>query len=134
MERAGSVATTTTALPHQMTDAEIMREHQRDLDVHGDVDDGGAAYAEGRDSIEISTSGAPCDREPVMRISPEAAAKMPLHKFMQLLRDSDLCGECGKTRAVMNIARRGFTPERVTAETHCACVGGPAYTGIGGTL
>jgi hypothetical protein len=50
---------------------------------------------------------------------------------IELLRDANRCPECGKTRAVFNVASRGFRAERITAETHCACPGGPAYAGIG---
>jgi hypothetical protein len=50
------------------------------------------------------------------------------------LRDVDLCPACGKTRVVLNVASRGFTPERVTAATHCACPGGPAYAVVDSTV
>lgn len=46
-----------------------------------------------------------------------------------LLRDADRCIECGKTRAVINVAAHGrpFVGERITPETHCTCEGGPAH-------
>jgi hypothetical protein len=39
------------------------------------------------------------------------------------------CPTCGKRRAVLNTAghRQRYTPEPVSAETHCACPGGPAH-------
>lgn len=46
-----------------------------------------------------------------------------------LLRDADRCPDCGKTRAVINVAAHGrpFVAERITAESHCTCEGGPAH-------
>lgn len=39
-----------------------------------------------------------------------------------------VCPTCGKRLTVANLAGRGFTPEKITRETHCTCAGGPAHT------
>lgn len=44
------------------------------------------------------------------------------------IRDAERCDRCHKTRAVLNVAahHQVFRGERVSAETHCTCVDGPA--------
>jgi acetyl esterase/lipase len=55
---------------------------------------------------------------------------------VKAMREQAKCAACGKTSLVFNVSaipleRRGrgttFRPERVSLETHCACVGGPAH-------
>lgn len=50
---------------------------------------------------------------------------------IRTIREAHRCPTCGKTRAVINIGC-GIRPERVSAATHCACVGGPAFEAEGG--
>lgn len=49
----------------------------------------------------------------------------PIAAFLERYRTAAICPTCGKTTAVINVARRGFRAERVSAETHCVCRGGP---------
>ncbi len=56
----------------------------------------------------------------------------PFHEHVALLRKLDECPRCGKSTALLNVAKqRGFhTPyraEAVNPAVHCACPGGPAY-------
>lgn len=41
------------------------------------------------------------------------------------LREAFRCPTCGKSRAVMNVAPRGFRAEKVTPDTHCHCPDSP---------
>jgi hypothetical protein len=45
------------------------------------------------------------------------------------IREATRCTECGKPRVVLNTAghRSTFVGETVTVDSHCSCVGGPAY-------
>ncbi len=48
---------------------------------------------------------------------------------LKRMRELAKCAHCGKATMVFNAGqgRSGFTAERVTLETHCACIGGPAH-------
>lgn len=61
-------------------------------------------------------------------------SNLAFHQVVGALRDASVCPTCGKPTAVINTARRGFRPERISADTHCACPGGPAYAGVGSTI
>lgn len=54
-------------------------------------------------------------------------ANVPFHEVVKAFRAAARCPTCGKSTAVLNVARRGFIGEPVKPETHCTCVGGPAY-------
>lgn len=64
------------------------------------------------------------------------SAALSYHAIVGRMRDASKCPDCGKPTAVMNVAghRQAFRAERITAATHCACPGGPAYAGIGSTV
>lgn len=55
-----------------------------------------------------------------------SGAVVPFHEVVRRLREAMKCPTCGKTQAVVNVARRGYVAERVTPETHCMCPGSPA--------
>ncbi len=71
--------------------------------------------------------------------SPEHFVKMILQRrdrtvgsqslvsFIERYRNAARCAACQKTTAVVNVAARGFRAEKITAETHCTCPGGPAH-------
>jgi hypothetical protein len=70
---------------------------------------------------------------------PAGHRPLRLAEIQAALRQASLCGTCGKTRVVLNLAgyRRPFQAERITADTHCSCpprvengsrlAGGPAW-------
>lgn len=110
-----SVGSTATALPHSMSDRDVALEHA------------------GSGASELSTSGAPCDREP---ITLRGNSNQSFAEIVARYRASDVCPDCGMTRVVINVAARHqvYKAERVSPKTHCACPGGPAFAGIGATL
>jgi hypothetical protein len=54
---------------------------------------------------------------------PAGHRPLRLAEIQAALKQASLCGACGKTRVVLNLAgyRRPFQAERITAETHCSC-------------
>jgi hypothetical protein len=104
-----------SALPGPMPDDEVIAEHDGDRMLQEHTTATARVLAEANDT---------------------ASSVRPLHEVMAALRNSDRCPDCKKTRTVLNIAARhsSYRAERVTPETHCACIGGPAYAGIGGGL
>jgi hypothetical protein len=52
---------------------------------------------------------------------------------VRAIKAADMCDRCGKTRALVNVAQRGFREEKADPRLHCDCppVGdapaGPAY-------
>jgi hypothetical protein len=122
-----------SAMPHHMADDDIMREHAEAQERVVAEHQTHMVYDHNDDGVEATTDGPHGDREPIFAPTPATAARgnVPFHTFMRLMRENLACPECGKSRGVANVAARGFKPERITAETHCTCVGGPAYAGIG---
>lgn len=104
-----------SALPVPMTEADVEAVIARDLQ---EMDHEQAAIR------EHQADGA--------RLLEES--RMPFVDVVRKLREVGRCTACGKTRVVLNVASRGFRAERVTAETHCACPGGPAATKNDDTL
>jgi hypothetical protein len=122
-----------SAMPHHMADDDIIREHEEAQARVVAEHQTHMVYDHNDDGVEATTNGPHGDREPIFAPTPATAARgnVPFHTFMRLMRENLACPECGKSRGVANVASRGFKPERITAETHCTCVGGPAYAGIG---
>lgn len=120
------------AMPHPMSEEDVVREHQdslarvvdeHDAHLHGEHAEHGQDDANGGYFLDHAATA---PGEPRSR-------KESIFLAVQAIRDAERCDVCGKTKALINWGR-GFRPEKPTPATHCACPGGPAYAGIGGTL
>lgn len=62
---------------------------------------------------------------------PSSLQGLTARQIGRRIRDALRCKTCGKSIVVLNTAgyRQPFRAETVTVDTHCSCVGGPAYMG-----
>lgn len=57
--------------------------------------------------------------------TPSAKQQLGFKATIDAFRRASLCSICGKSKAVLNVASRGFRAERVTPDSHCICPNGP---------